>query len=128
VTFQADLVRYRIFFDAAGYQTRYPDYYAGNLPESSFEHFAALDLLNPGPSDVFIDIASEGSPLPEIAARVHGCRPYAQDIRYADGVSGNRIGGDACTMPVPDGFATRAALTCSLEHFEGDGDIRLFHE
>jgi ubiquinone/menaquinone biosynthesis C-methylase UbiE len=31
-------------------------------------------------------------------------------------------------MPVPDRFADAAALTCSLEHFEGDADVRLFAE
>lgn len=31
-------------------------------------------------------------------------------------------------MPVPDGFASKAALACSLEHFEGDADTRLFRE
>ena len=31
-------------------------------------------------------------------------------------------------MPVPAGFASAVTLTCSLEHFEGDADIRLFCE
>jgi SAM-dependent methyltransferase len=31
-------------------------------------------------------------------------------------------------MPVPDGFASKACLTCSLQHFEGDADTRLFVE
>lgn len=124
-TFWADPQRYSTFFKTAAYRS---DYYPVELQEKSFEHFAALELLNPGPSDVLIDIAAEGSPLSEIAARRHGARAYAQDIMYPYGVSGNRIGGDACAMPIADGFATGVALTCSLEHFEGDGDTRLFHE
>jgi len=47
---------------------------------------------------------------------------------YAEGIHQNEIGGDACSMPVEDGFATKAILTCSLEHFEEDADTRLFHE
>lgn len=119
---------YRRFFEAADYHFRHADYYRGNLLEKSFEHFVALQLLEPTASDIFIDLASEGSPLPEITTRLFGCVSYAQDIMYAEGISLNRIGGDACAMPVPDGFATRAALTCSLEHFEGDADARLFRE
>lgn len=119
---------YRDYFDKAGYRVRYPNYYQFNLPEKSFEHFVALHLLNPGPRDVFIDIASEGSPLPEIVTRLHGSAAYAQDIMYEPGIRGKRIGGDACNMPVPDGFANCATLTCSLEHFEGNSDTRLFRE
>jgi len=47
---------------------------------------------------------------------------------YPPGVSGDRIGGDACAMPVAAAFASRATLTCSLEHFEEDADTRLFQE
>jgi hypothetical protein len=125
---KANVSRFRDYVDGAEYQLRYPDYYRNNLPEKAFEHFIALQLLNPGPSDVFIDVASEGSPLPDIVQRLYGSAAYAQDIMYEPGISGNRIGGDACHMPVPDGFATCATLTCSLEHFEGDGDTQLFRE
>ena len=31
-------------------------------------------------------------------------------------------------MPIPDQFAHKVALTCSLEHFEGDKDQKLFLE
>ena len=40
----------------------------------------------------------------------------------------HKIGGDAASLPVPDGFATKMALHCSLEHFESDSDIRFFQE
>jgi hypothetical protein len=125
---KANVSQFHDYFDTAGYQLRYPDYYRNNLPEKAFEHFIAVQLLNPGPSDIFIDVASEGSPLPDIVKRLYGSAAYAQDIMYEPGICGNRIGGDACHMPVPDGFATCATLTCSLEHFEGDGDTQLFRE
>jgi len=47
---------------------------------------------------------------------------------YPPGIHGDKIGGDACQMPVPDQFTDKVALTCSLEHFEGEGDRRLFFE
>ena len=112
----------------ARYRELYPAYYADNLNEKSFEHLVSMRLLAPSKADIFVDVASEGSPLPEIMQRLHHCTAYAQDIMYPAGVNGSRIGGDACAMPVPDGFASTVALTCSLEHFEGDGDIRLFQE
>ncbi|MEZ5363106.1 MAG: class I SAM-dependent methyltransferase [Bryobacterales bacterium] len=96
--------------------------------EKTFEHFVAMRLLRLTERDVFVDLASEGSPLPEIAARLSGCRALAQDIMYPAGIRDGKMGGDACAMPVEDGFASAAALTCSLEHFESDADTRLFHE
>jgi hypothetical protein len=116
------------YFWRAEYALRYQDYYRGNLPEKAFEHFLALRLLKPAVDDVFIDVASEGSPLPEIVSRMQGCTSHAQDIMYEEGITGNRIGGDACAMPVQAGFASCVTLTCSLEHFEGDSDTRLFLE
>ena len=126
--FSIDIDAYRRYVEVAGYASRYPDYYRGNQPEKSLEHWIVLQLLNIGPTEVFIDVASENSPVPEIYWRVKGACSFSQDISYPDGMAGNQIGGDACAMPVPDGFAHKAALTCSLEHFESDGDVRLFAE
>lgn len=123
-----DLDEYRRYWDAAGYASRYPGYYRGNQPEKSLEHFLALKLLELNPTQVFIDVASEDSPVPEIYWRLAGACSFSQDIMHPAGIAGNRIGGDACAMPLPDSFAAAAALTCSLEHFEGDGDVRLFAE
>lgn len=116
------------YFRAADYAARYPGYYRGNLVEKSLEHFITVQLLQPNIRDVFLDIASEDSPLPDIVSRLFKSTSYAQDIMYPPGIGGGRIGGDACEMPVPDGFATKIALTCSLEHFEGNSDSRLFYE
>jgi SAM-dependent methyltransferase len=123
-----DVARYRQFVGDAGYAFRYPAYYPGNRAEKSFEHWFALDVLDLRPTEVFIDIASENSPLSEIAWRLRGACSFSQDIQYAPGITGSRIGGDACAMPLADGFAAKVALTCSLEHFERDADVRLFRE
>ncbi len=116
------------YFWRAEYALRYTDYYRGNLPEKSLEHFIATELLRLNTNAVFIDLASEGSPLPEIVKRMYHSESYAQDIMYPRGINDGKIGGDACAMPVPDAMANAAALTCSLEHFEGDADTRLFRE
>jgi hypothetical protein len=123
-----DAARWRRYAEDAGYKGRYPHYYPTNWIEKSLEHLLSLETLQLDRDQVFIDVASEGSPLPEIATRLAGSRSFAQDIMYEPGIHGSRIGGDATSMPVPDGFANGVCLTCSLEHFEGDADTRLFTE
>jgi SAM-dependent methyltransferase len=125
---RADPAAFRGFVACAGYDQRWPDYYKPNRIEKAFEHWVALQLLAPGRSDVFVDVASERSPLPDIVARLHGTTAYRQDLAYPEGLHGVTIGGDACRMPVADGFASSASLTCSFEHFEGDSDAGLFRE
>lgn len=128
VDYEINLDGYKEYFDNAEYAIRYPDYYLGNQIEKSLEHYIAFSLLNLNEKDIFVDIASEHSPVPEIYAQLTGATTYSQDIMYPPGINGSRIGGDACSMPVPDMFASKATLTCSLEHFEGDLDICLFNE
>jgi hypothetical protein len=123
-----DISAYEAFVDAAGYDRLYPEYYADNFFEKSLEHYLAFSLLDLCAEDVFIDLASEHSPVPEIFSRLSGAGTFGQDIMYPPGIHGQRIGGDACQMPVPDGFAQKAALTCSIEHFEQESDMSLFAE
>jgi len=126
--FEIELSAFRSYCAAAGYSDRYAEYYPDNQHEKALEHFIALSLLKLQREDVFIDIASEHSPVAEIYGRLTGADTYSQDIMYAAGIDGQRIGGDACAMPIPDGFASAASLTCSLEHFEEDADVGLFVE
>lgn len=123
-----DVPAYRQYVERAGYRGKYSDYYAGNQVEKSLEHFVGLTLLGVAKDDVFVDLASEHSPVPDIYRALTGCASYRQDIMYPAGIHGDRIGGDAAAMPVPDGFFTKATLTCSLEHFEQDADRGLFRE
>jgi hypothetical protein len=85
-------------------------------------------LLELSADDVYVDIASEHSPVPELYTEQFGCTSYRQDLAYPSGMQGDRIGGDAGAMPVPDGFASKMALHYSFEHFEGDADIRFIRE
>jgi SAM-dependent methyltransferase len=126
--FEVDLIRYQKYIHEAKYQERYPEYYKTNLSEKSLEHFLAFQILDIKPGEVFVDVASENSPVPEIFSRLGRCVSYRQDIMYPPGVHGDQIGGDACQMPIPAGFSDKLALTCSLEHFEGESDTKLFYE
>lgn len=119
---------YRDYFNRAEYSTRYPMYYPQNITEKSLEHFVAQHFLELTPSDVYVDIASEGSPVPEIYRRLYGCVTYAQDLTYEAGIHGDKIGSDAGSLPLPDGAVTKMALHCSLEHFEGNSDFQFIKE
>ena len=120
--------QYKDYFDRAGYSTRYPTYYPQSIAEKSLEHFVAQHLLQMNATDVYVDIASEGSPAPEIYQRLYGCRTYAQDLSYEPGLHGNRIGSDAASIPWPAGAASKMALHCSFEHFEGASDSGFIRE
>ena len=123
-----DVESYRDYVKRASYHELYPNYYVGNFPEKSLEHYIAAELLDLNPKDTYIDIASEHSPVPEIYRRVFGVKAYRQDLAYAPGLRGDTIGSNAADMPVPNGFATKLALHCSFEHFEGDSDVRFLKE
>jgi SAM-dependent methyltransferase len=122
--YEVDVDAFRAYVERAGYAQRYPDYYSFNLQEKSLEHFIAASLLDLRADDIYIDIASEGSPVPEIYGRLFGCKTYRQDLAYPEGLQGDAIGGDAAEMPIAEGFASKLGLHCSFEHFEGDADIR----
>jgi len=128
VEYNIDASDYNKYVNEAGYVTKYPNYYPANLKEKSFEHYIEKELLKLSDKDIFIDIASQHSPVAEIFSRQSGAKCYSQDIMFPEGIQGDCIGGDACAMPLSSDFASKAALSCSLEHFEKDADIRLFHE
>ena len=123
-----DAADYHRYLDRARYQERWPEYFPTNLPEKSLEHYLAIQLLQPVRHDRFLDIAAGNSPLAEIVEGLVGCEAYAQDLIFSPGVHGRYVGGDACALPFEAGSISKAALTCSFEHFEGDADIRLFTE
>lgn len=126
--FKIDLKRYRAYFEKAGYAGKYPGYYSFNIHEKSLEHFITAELLELKKDDIYIDIASETSPVPEIYKSLFHCKTYRQDLSYPEGVNGDRIGGNAAQMPVVSNFATKMALHCSFEHFEGDADEMFIRE
>jgi len=112
--------------------SKYPNYYSGGTSNGfiskAVQHFLAAKLLNLSSSDIYLDVASFNSPVSDIYQRLYGCKTYNQDLMFPEGIHGTTIGGDASAMPVADGFATKMALHCSLEHFEKDSDIRFMQE
>ncbi|MCS6912668.1 MAG: methyltransferase domain-containing protein [Myxococcales bacterium] len=126
-----NLADYYSYLRRARYH-RFPFYYGSGVLrgfyEKALEHHLAACLLDLGPNDVFLDVASGHSPAADIYAELYGCTAYRHDVAFAAGVHGNRIGGDAANLPLPAGFVTKMALHCSFEHFEGDVDMRFLHE
>jgi SAM-dependent methyltransferase len=123
-----DVADYRLYLGDARYRIDYPDYYPSVLSEKSLEHYVAAKLLRLLPGDVYVDIASEHSPAPDIYRRLFGVRAYRQDMAYPSGRNGDRIGGSATEVALPDGFVTKMALHCSFEHFEREADIEFLRE
>lgn len=126
-----DLDDYQGFMALAGYH-RFPRYYANAHPdwlaEKSLEHYLAAKLLQLSPEDVYLDIANDDSPAPEIYRDAYRCAVFRQDLSFPEGISGNVIGGSAADLPLDPGFASKMALHCSFEHFEGDADIGFIRE
>ena len=113
----------------------YPQLYAGGSmshggarEQKLVEYFVSLDLLRPTASQVVIDVASEWSVFPRVVEKATGARVYRQDLVYPPGICGDRIGGSAAHMPVPDEFADILVLHNAYEHFEGDADRDFVHE
>jgi SAM-dependent methyltransferase len=125
---------YRDYLASSGYPHSYLGGPAGGNPffgEKTLEHYATLALLDPtvrGPETVLIDVASNASPFAEILRRLRGWKVYDQDLQFPYGLHGERIGGDAAAMPVPDGLADVMTLHCSYDHFEGSSDIGFTRE
>ena len=123
-----DVDGYHRYFSLARYATDFSEYYKFNLAEKSLEHYLASTFLKLNEGDIYIDIASEHSPVPVIYDRLFGVKAYRQDLMYPPGLNGDQIGGDAAQMPIPPEFSTKMALHCSFEHFENDSDIRFIRE
>jgi SAM-dependent methyltransferase len=125
-----DVNGYKVYLERARY-SRFPRYYPFEteaFAEKSLEHYLAAVLLDLSMDDVYIDIANANSPTPEIYHELFGCETYRQDLIFPEGIHGRTIGGNAARMPVEDGFASKMALHCSFEHFEGDSDIEFIRE
>ena len=96
--------------------------------QKTLEHYIACKMLDLIKGDIYLDIASALSPLPDILPRLYGCQAYRQDLIYPAGINGNVIGSNAAKLPVPDAFADSMALHCSFEHFENKSDIEFIKE
>lgn len=112
----------------ADFPENYRNSYGNVFIEKALEHYVGAQFLELQKGDVLIDVASAGSPWFEMAERMYGCTAYALDLAFPEGINDKKIGADATRMPLPEGFATKMALHCAYEMFEGDADIRLLPE
>lgn len=117
-------------------QVNYPSsYYGGGLdPQSNFvektlEHYVSTEFISFGPDTVFVDVAACTSPFYTIVRQQYGCREtYQQDLIFPQGLHGDKIGGWAHELHLPDASVDAVTLHCSLEHFEGNSDTLFFQE
>lgn len=123
-----DVKDYKRYLERARYPAPYIPISSPSFPEKTLEHYLAFKLLNLRPFEIYVDIASAGSPVPEIYRNLSGCKTYRQDLVYPPGIHGNKIGCDASDLPLPDSSVDAMALHCSFEHFEGSSDIGFIEE
>lgn len=121
--------RYAAFVKTCGYPAAYHGRQGTVFTEKSLEHYLSWELLGIDAQDVYLDVASDRSPFPGFVRASGGCQVFVNDLSYPPGITdGGRIGSDATRLPLPDASISKATLHCSLEHFEGDSDMRLMGE
>jgi hypothetical protein len=114
--------------------TDFPDirkHYAnmGNVfIEKCLEHYLTFTHLNITSGNVYVDIASSGSPWARTLCKRRGVRAYRLDLSFPKGIKGIDIGADASHTKLPDGFASILSLQCAYECFMGDADILFLGE
>lgn len=128
-----DTDKFESYYSAHSYKT-IPEYsnspYEPSVIRKALEHFVSLEITqNLVEGGVLIDIASSHSPFGRIAAEQYEIEKcYKQDLSYEEGVHGDRIGGDAAAMPLPDESIDCLFLHNSWEHFEGSSDHAFLFE
>jgi hypothetical protein len=95
--------------------------------EKCLEHYLAYKYLNLSDKDIYIDVASAGSPWANIL-NTKGIKSYRLDLCYPKGINGINIGADAGDTKLKENFATGLSLCCAYECFMGDADIRFVKE
>lgn len=103
-------------------------YAIGYKDKKIMEHFVSYSLLGVSKDDKYIDVASENSPFPGLYRRIVGAETYSQDLAYAPGVSGYKIGSSADAMPIEPASVDKMSLHCAFEHFQNDIDTNFMRE
>jgi len=125
-TYRADPVRFRAWVEEARYPFwHYP--FKSSRFEKYLEHQVSVDLLDPIAGGTLVDVACGGSYFGAIMQR-RGFRTIDQDLAFPTGLHGDRLGGNAAAMELPDESVDGMTLHCSFEHFEGDSDTRFVAE
>lgn len=112
-----------------GLYDKYAKHFGDNFKRKALEHFLSFKLLDIQENDIFMDVAASGSPILEIVKTLYNIKNgWRQDLSYPPGISGNQIGSDASSVPLPDNSISKMTLHCSFEHFESDTDIGFIKE
>jgi SAM-dependent methyltransferase len=100
--------------------------------EKILEHYLTSNYLEVDKTTTYIDIAAAGSPFSNMLDKEYGGggggQNYCQDLIFKKGIHGNKIGGDAGELSLPENFVDIMALHCAYECFQGDADIRFIKE
>lgn len=89
--------------------------------EKCLEHYLVDRELGLGPNDIYVDVASAGSPWARVL-RHCGVEAYRLDLIYREGRNGINIGGDAVRTGLSDGSVRSVSIQCAFELFYGDTD------
>jgi len=128
VPYWVNISEFKDWLKKVNFPKEYIVSYGDIFIEKALEYYVSAKLLELNKEDIFIDVAAAHSPWFEIVEHMYGCTAYALDLIFPPGINGKRIGADATAMPLPDGFASKMALHCAYETFEGDADIRFLAE
>ena len=130
--FQVNERDYQEWLSRIDYHTNYPQYckvFGSAFSQKNLQHYLSLELLQINASNVLMDVASSISVFPDIAKKYSGIkRVWRQDMEYPKGIHGDKIGSFASAIPLDDCSVDAITLHCSLEHFEGEEDVRFFRE
>ena len=122
-----DLEDYQRYIKSAKYEKRYPTLH-DLLPEKGLEHYLAAKLLEISSSDIYVDVAGTGNPVPDIYHNLYGATTISLNTVNAAGENEISVSQEAYELNIPNSYASAIGLHCALEHFEGTSDINLLNE
>jgi hypothetical protein len=96
--------------------------------EKALEHFVSFKIAEPKPGQVYMDVGSCVSVVPQILRRHYRSECYVQDLELPSGVHGWNVGSNAAQIPLSDSSLDGITLHCTLEHFERDADSQFVRE
>ena len=103
------------FAERAEYEFYYPNYYASrelHRLKKIREHYVAAKLLGLESSDIYLDVASQYAPAPQVYERLFGCQVLRQDFEYPSGRHGRVLGGSAAQIPLADASIKPEGIPC----------------
>jgi SAM-dependent methyltransferase len=132
--YSIDLDKFRAYIESANY-SEYGPYYEGagsgderHRVEKFLQHYLSLEFLDISVDDVYVDVASNTSPMKEIIRNMYGAQTFGMDLAFPPGVNGDTIGCDAGDTKLDDESISKMSLHCAFEHFANGADTRFVKE